>query len=136
VIIRSRRDRNHSLQKNNLIQDSEGNEESRHQVPDLNKTKINYNKETSNTQKTSSRRNLVSNHREFHGEDTRDGLPKCTKYTQEISRQQSKEYEKTQKQINKLRGALNKHHSVAENSINKELNELKMKIENIRRCDL
>jgi hypothetical protein len=28
--------------KNNLIQDSEGNEENRYTVPDSNKTKINY----------------------------------------------------------------------------------------------
>jgi chromosome segregation ATPase len=43
-----------------------------------------------------------------------------------------KEYEKTQKKINELIGALNKHQSVTDNTINRELNELKMKIENIR----
>jgi chromosome segregation ATPase len=43
-----------------------------------------------------------------------------------------KEYEKTQKKINELIGALNRHQSVTDNTINRELNELKMKIENIR----
>jgi polyhydroxyalkanoate synthesis regulator phasin len=43
----------------------------------------------------------------------------------------NKEYKKSQKQINELIGALNKHQSETENTINKEINELKMKIENI-----
>jgi hypothetical protein len=36
---------NHSSPQNNLIQNSEGNEEKRYAVPDSNKTKINYAKE-------------------------------------------------------------------------------------------
>jgi DNA repair exonuclease SbcCD ATPase subunit len=43
-----------------------------------------------------------------------------------------KEYEKTQTQINELIGALNKHQSEIENTINREINELKMKIDNIK----
>jgi hypothetical protein len=43
-----------------------------------------------------------------------------------------RQYEKTQKQINELIGALNKHQSETENNINREINELKMKIENIK----
>jgi hypothetical protein len=43
----------------------------------------------------------------------------------------SKEYEKTQKQINELIGTLNKHQSEMENTINGEKNELKTKIDNI-----
>jgi predicted nucleic acid-binding Zn-ribbon protein len=39
----------------------------------------------------------------------------------------NKQY-KTQKQINELRGALNKHQSETENTINREISELKMKI--------
>jgi polyhydroxyalkanoate synthesis regulator phasin len=42
------------------------------------------------------------------------------------------EYEKTQKQINELIGALNKHQSETENTINREINELKTKINNIK----
>jgi polyhydroxyalkanoate synthesis regulator phasin len=37
----------------------------------------------------------------------------------------NKGYEKTQKQINELIGALNKHQSETENTINREINELK-----------
>jgi hypothetical protein len=43
----------------------------------------------------------------------------------------NKEYEKTQKQINELTGALNKHQIKTENTISREINELKVKIENI-----
>jgi 5'-deoxynucleotidase YfbR-like HD superfamily hydrolase len=43
----------------------------------------------------------------------------------------NKEYEKTQKQINDIIGVLNKH-SETENTINRELSELRMKIDNIK----
>jgi hypothetical protein len=39
-----KRDKNHSLHKNNSIQDSEGNEENGYSVPDPNKTMINVTK--------------------------------------------------------------------------------------------
>jgi chromosome segregation ATPase len=44
----------------------------------------------------------------------------------------NKEYEKTQKQINELIGALNKHQSERENAITTKINELKVKINNIK----
>jgi gas vesicle protein len=44
----------------------------------------------------------------------------------------NKEYEKTQRQINELGGALNRHQSETENTINREINELKLKIKNIK----
>jgi DNA repair exonuclease SbcCD ATPase subunit len=44
----------------------------------------------------------------------------------------NKEYEKTQKQINEIIGALNKHQNETENIINREINELRMKIDNIK----
>jgi hypothetical protein len=37
----------------------------------------------------------------------------------------NKEYKKTQKQVNELIEALNKHQSETENTINREINELK-----------
>jgi hypothetical protein len=44
----------------------------------------------------------------------------------------NREYEKTQKQLNELIIALNKHQSETENTINRETNELRMKIDNIK----
>jgi hypothetical protein len=53
-----RRDGNHSSQKNNLIQDSEGNEEKVHPLPDPNKAMITNTKESSDihTQKKPSKK--------------------------------------------------------------------------------
>jgi hypothetical protein len=53
---RQKRDGNHSLPKNKLVQDSEGNEENRYPDPHSNKTKINCAKEHPK------RRNSASNH--------------------------------------------------------------------------
>jgi gas vesicle protein len=44
----------------------------------------------------------------------------------------NKEYKKTQKQIKELIGALNKHQSETENTINREINKWKLKIDNIK----
>jgi paraquat-inducible protein B len=41
----------------------------------------------------------------------------------------NKDYEKTQKQISELRGALNKYQSETGSTINREINELRMKID-------
>jgi hypothetical protein len=43
----------------------------------------------------------------------------------------NKEYEKTQKQIAELMGAINKNQGETESTINRETNELRMKIDNI-----
>jgi hypothetical protein len=48
---RRKRDRNHSPPKNNLIQNSEGNEENRYPVLDSSKTKKNDTKEPNNVHK-------------------------------------------------------------------------------------
>jgi hypothetical protein len=50
-VMERRRDGNHSLQKNNSIQDSGENEENGYLVPELNKTMINVTKELSNAHK-------------------------------------------------------------------------------------
>jgi polyhydroxyalkanoate synthesis regulator phasin len=47
----------------------------------------------------------------------------------------NKEYEKTQKQINEIIGALNKQQSETENTINRDINELRTKIDNIKGSD-
>jgi paraquat-inducible protein B len=44
----------------------------------------------------------------------------------------NKEYEKTQKQISGIIASLNKYQSETENTINREINELRMKIDNIK----
>jgi hypothetical protein len=43
-----------------------------------------------------------------------------------------KEYEKTQKQINEIIGTLNKYQTETEITINRQINELRAKIDNIK----
>jgi hypothetical protein len=56
---RRKRDGNHSLPKNNLIQNSEGNEENRYSVPDSNKTKINNTKESNDAHKNNLKEEIL-----------------------------------------------------------------------------
>jgi hypothetical protein len=44
----------------------------------------------------------------------------------------TQEYEKTQKQINEIIGALNKHQTETKITINREINELRAKLDNIK----
>jgi uncharacterized protein Yka (UPF0111/DUF47 family) len=46
--------------------------------------------------------------------------------------QGNKNNEKTQKQISEIIGALNKHPTETENTINRKINELRTKIDNIK----
>jgi hypothetical protein len=50
---------NHSPSKNNLIWDSEGNEENRYPVPDSNKTKINDTKEPNDAHKNNLKEEIL-----------------------------------------------------------------------------
>jgi hypothetical protein len=53
---RRKRDGNYYSSQNNLIQDSEGNEENGYAVPDCNKTKMNDTKEPNDVHKTHSKK--------------------------------------------------------------------------------
>jgi hypothetical protein len=57
-----KRDGNHSPHKNNLIQDSEGNEENRYPIPDSNKTKIIMTRKSTMPRRTPSKMKSASNH--------------------------------------------------------------------------
>jgi uncharacterized protein Yka (UPF0111/DUF47 family) len=49
-----------------------------------------------------------------------------------LQENRNKVFEKTQKQINKLIGILNKFQSEKESTINREINKLRSKIDNIK----
>jgi hypothetical protein len=55
---RQKRDGNHYPLKNNLIQDSEGNDENGYPVTDSSKTNINYAEEPNKAHENTERRNL------------------------------------------------------------------------------
>jgi hypothetical protein len=123
-----RRDGNHSTQKNNLIYDSE--ELGIHlTVPDPNKTMTNDTTDPSDAHKNTLKEEILQEITENFMEKILDmanqNVEDALKKFQDTK---NKEHEKTCKQINELRGALNKHQSKTDNTINREINELKMKI--------
>jgi formiminotetrahydrofolate cyclodeaminase len=105
-----KRDGNHSPPKNNLIQDSEGNEENGYPVPDSNKIKINDTKAPNDIQKNSLKEKILQviteNYMEMLLDLVNQNIQEALKKFQDTK---NKEYEKIQKQINELIGALNKH---------------------------
>jgi Skp family chaperone for outer membrane proteins len=64
-------------------------------------------------------------------------LDKVNQNIQEVLKKfqdnKNKDYEKTQKQINELIGALNKYQSETENTINREINKLRTKLAILKR---
>jgi hypothetical protein len=106
---RRKRDGNHTPPQNNLIQDSEGNEENRYLVPDSNKTKINDTKEPSNAHKNILKEEILQviteNFMVMILDTVNQNVQEALKKFQNTK---NKEYEKTKKQISELIGALNK----------------------------
>jgi hypothetical protein len=104
-----KKDRNHSTSRNNLIHDAEENEENGYPVPDSNKTKINDTKEPSDAHKNILKEEILQviteNFMEILLDMVKQNIQEALKKIQDT---QNKEY-KTQKQINELIGAINKH---------------------------
>jgi hypothetical protein len=103
---RQKRDGNHSPPQNKLIQDSEGNEEKRYPTPDSNKTKINYIKEPKEAHKNILKDEILQviteNFMEMLLDMVNQNIQEALKKVQD---NKNKEYEKTQKQINEIKGA-------------------------------
>jgi hypothetical protein len=118
---------------NKLVQDSEGNEENGYTDPDSNKTKINNTRELNKAHKKNLKEeilqvineNFIAMLLDMVNQNVQEALKK-------FQDNKSKEYQKTQKQTNELRGALNKHQSETESTINGEINELRMETDNIK----
>jgi hypothetical protein len=98
---RRERDGNHSLPKNNLIQNSEGNEENRYPLPVSNKRNINDTKETSNAHKNYLKEEILQviteNFMEMILNMVNQNVQDALKKFQDTK---NKEYEKTQKTMN------------------------------------
>jgi hypothetical protein len=103
VMGRQKRDGNHSPPQNNLIQDSEGNEENRYPVLDSNKTKINDIKEPNNAHKNILKEEILQvineNFQVMLLNMVNQNVQEALKKFQDTK---NKEYKKTQKQINEL----------------------------------
>jgi hypothetical protein len=106
---RRKKDGNHSPPKNTLVQDSEGNEENGYPDLDSNKTKRNYTKEPNEAYKKTLKEEILQVINENFRDDTRHGQPNVQEALKKFQDNKNKEYEKTQKQINEIIRALNKH---------------------------
>jgi hypothetical protein len=120
---RRKRDGNHSPLKNKLVQDSERNEENRYPDPDSNKTKINYTKEPNKAHKSTVKEEILQVINENFIEMLLDMVNQnIQEALRKFQNNKNKEYEKTQKQINEIIGALNKHQTETEYTKNTEIN--------------
>jgi hypothetical protein len=120
---RQKRYGNHFPPKNKLVQDLEGNEENRYPVPDYKKTKKNYTKEPNVAHKNTLKEEILQLINENFIEMLLDVVNQNVQEAlKKFQVNKNKEYENTQKQINEIIGALNKHQSETENTTNREIN--------------
>jgi hypothetical protein len=118
---RGKMDGNHSPTQNKLVQDSAGNEENGYPDPDSNKTKINYTKELNEAHKNTLKEEILQVINESFIEMLLDMVNQNVQEAfKKFQDNKNKEYEKIQKQINEIIGALNKHQSETQNTINRE----------------
>jgi hypothetical protein len=98
-----KKDGNHSSPQNNLIQDSEGNEENGYSVPASNQTKIKYAKKSKETHKNILKEEILQVITENFMEPLLDMVnQKVQEALKKLQDAKSEDNEKTQKQINEL----------------------------------
>jgi hypothetical protein len=116
-----------------LVQEPEGNEENRYSDPDSNKTKTNYAKEHNEAHKNNLKEKIpqVINENFIHMllEMVNQKVPETLKKFQD---NKNREFEKAKEEIKETIEALYKHQSETKNTINKEVNELMTKTDNIK----
>jgi hypothetical protein len=128
-----KRDGNHSPYNNKVVQDLKQNEENRYPDPDSNKTKINYTKEPNKDHKNTLKEEILQvideNFIEMLLDMVNQNIQEALKKFQDNKTQ---EYQKTQKQMIEIIGALNKNQTETKITISREINELRAKIDNIK----
>jgi hypothetical protein len=131
---RRKRDGNHSSPKNKVVQDLEQNEENGNPDPNSNKTKINYTKEPNKEHKTIQKEEILQVINKNFIEMLLDMVNQNVQETlKKFQDNKTQEYQKTQKQTNEIIEALNKHQTETKITISREINELRAKIDNIKK---
>jgi hypothetical protein len=132
MIGRQKKDGNHFPPNNKLVE-TEGNEEDRCPDPDSKKTKRNSAKEPNKAHKNKLKEEILQiineNFIEMILNMVKQNVQEKLKKFQD---NKNKEYEKTQEQIKETIEALYKHQNAIRNTINGEINEPSMKIDNIK----
>jgi hypothetical protein len=118
---------------NKLVQEPEGNEENRYSDPDSKKTKINYAKEPNEAHKNSLKEEILQVINENFVEMILDMVNQnIQEMLKKFQDSKNREFEKAQEQIKETIEALYKYQSETNNMINKEINKLRAKTENIK----
>jgi uncharacterized protein YukE len=116
-----------------LVQEPEGNEGNRYSDPDSNKMKINCAKELKEAHKNNIKEEILQVINENFIEMILDRVNQNVQETlKKFQGNKNREFEKAQEQIKETIEALYEHQSETKNTINKEINELRMKIDNIK----
>jgi hypothetical protein len=116
-----------------LVQEPERNEENRYSDPDYNKMKINYAKGPNEAHKNNLKEDIVQVLNENFIEMILDRVNQNGQETlKKFQDNKNSEFEKTKQEIKETIEALYKHQSERENIVNKQINELRTKIENIK----
>jgi uncharacterized phage infection (PIP) family protein YhgE len=114
------------------VQEPEGNEENRYPDPDSDKMKMNYAKEPNEAHKNNLKEEILQVINENFIQMILDVVNKNVQETlKKFQDNKNREFEKAQ-EIKETIEALYKHQSETKNMINKEINELRTKIDNIK----
>jgi hypothetical protein len=116
-----------------LLQEPEGNEENRYSDPDSNKMKINYAKEPNEDHKNNLKEEILQVISENFIEMILDIVNQNVQETlKKFQDNKNRKFQKAQEQIKETIEAMYEHQSETKNTINKEINELRTKIDNIK----
>jgi uncharacterized phage infection (PIP) family protein YhgE len=124
---------NHFPPSKKLVQEPEGNEKNRYSDPDSNKMKINYVKEPNEAHKNNLKEEILQVINEKFIEMILDMVNQNVQETlKTFQDKKNREFEKAQEEVKETIEALYKHQSETKNTINKEINEFRVKIGNIK----
>jgi uncharacterized phage infection (PIP) family protein YhgE len=124
---------NHFPSNNKLVQEPEGNEKNRSPDPDSNETKINYDKEPNKAHKNILKEDILQVINENFIRMMLDIVNQNVQETlKKFQDNKNREFKRAQEQIKKTIEALYKHQSETKNTTNRDINEFRTKIDNIK----
>jgi hypothetical protein len=125
---RQKKQGNQFLHSKKLVQEPEGNEENRYLDPDSNKMKINYAKVPNEAHKNNLKEDIL----QILNENFIEMILDMVNQNVQETLNKNKEFGKAKEEIKETIQALYKRQSETENTINKEISELRTKIDNIK----
>jgi hypothetical protein len=133
MVGRQKKQRNQFPHSKKFVQEPEGNEENRYSDPDYNKMKINYAKAPNEAHKNNLKEEILQVINENFVEMILDMVNQNVQKTlKKFQDNKNREFEKVQEEIKETIETLYKHQGETKKMINKEINELRTKVDNIK----